>query len=704
VALAAGAALLVFSGCAVVLSTSYASLRQDRADALRPDLIESNANGATLLYSFDGFTEVNNRPVTVVSLWPLRDDAPLPPGVSAWPRPGEAVVSQQLLHDLGPSRRNMFGAPAGIIAPVGVEVPTERRVYIRPSSAAFDPATMLPASGFGHRSDSAYYGSGILNAAPTWQVISLLLATLAGPGLVALALGCGLDGEARDRRTGLLTALGAGRRHQALVDAAEAGPPVLAGSVLAAIAVAVMATNDVALPHLDSMLASDAARRAVGPLVAAGVVGTLVALMVVMLVRQRRGHRRRRHALAVTQSVPWARAGVCFGAVLGTVWVTANTHTSQLRTMSYIAGVLVVAVTVPAVVAVAVAVVGEAAGSWGLRYGSAGTLVGGRHLHHFPRRTVRLSLGLGFGILALGQVQLWASQLGAQYHQALETRARYGATVAVAGHTTYGPAIHSYLAGLPVTAQPVWVSIEQPPADDPRQDIRAHLFGPCTTMRTLGLPCASTDTIAAGSVSPRLEQVLGAGLDAARTRVTVVDQPDLKELKRQAATLVLISPTSSGLPMDELQRSAYRELPGGLQLSTPEQGWVTQGQVLLTRASWTVLLGSIGLTVVAIAGACALAGDIIAGGSALRRLARLSAKSRWVYVLTLWRTALPLTIVSALAAALYLVLPAGLGQGEVTMNPSTTLAAACVVSAILVAAASSAWAARRVTHDHPGQP
>ena len=700
VAIAAGTGLLVFSAFAVVLAGSYEGLRQQRADAIRPDLVASETAPADLLYSFDGFTQVGDRQVTVVSLWPLTASAPLPPGVAAWPRPGEAVLSPQLLADLGPGGRDLFGPVAGLIGPEGVEVPTERRVYLRPSTATFDAGTMQRASGFGHRSDSAYYGVGILNAALTWQVLSLLLAALAGPGLVALALGAGLDGEARDRRTRLLTALGAGRRHQALVDAAEAAPAVLLGAALAAVVLTAMSLHDVSLPHLDAVLASDAARRVAPQLLGAGVAGTLVALGVVVLLRQRRGSRRQRqHALEVAQAVPWGRAGLCVGAVLGTVWVTANSHTSQVRTMFYVAGSLLVAVTLPAVVSAVVAVIGEAAGGWGLRSGSPGTLAGGRHLHHFPRRTVRLALGLGFAILALGQVQLWASQLGAQYHQALETRARFGNTVAVAGHTSYGPGMKSYLADLPAAAQPVWVAIEAPAADDPRQASRAHLFASCPTLRTLGLPCASTDPIAAGSVSPRLQQVLGFGIGAASTKVTMYDQPDLADLQRREATLMLVSPTINGLPMADLQRTGYRELPGGLQLATLEQGWVTQGQVLLTRASWTVLLGSIGLVVVALAGACALAGDTIAGGSALRRLSRVSARSRWVYVLTLWRTALPLLVVGSLAAAIYLILPSGLGQGEVTMSPSTTLAGACVLAAGLVATASSAWAARRITHD-----
>ena len=142
VAIAAGTGLLVFSAFAVVLAGSYEGLRQQRADAIRPDLVASETAPADLLYSFDGFTQVGDRQVTVVSLWPLTASAPLPPGVAAWPRPGEAVLSPQLLADLGPGGRDLFGPVAGLIGPEGVEVPTERRVYLRPSTATFDAGTM----------------------------------------------------------------------------------------------------------------------------------------------------------------------------------------------------------------------------------------------------------------------------------------------------------------------------------------------------------------------------------------------------------------------------------------------------------------------------------------------------------------------------------------------------------------------------------
>ena len=119
---------------------------------------------------------------------------PLPPGVARWPAPGEAVVSPAVAADLGADQRYMFGRIAGIIAPQGLEVPRERRVYLRPAQAAFDPREMRPAAGFGSPNDGSFVGEGSLYAAPLLQVQLLVLSALVAPALVALGLAAGVDG------------------------------------------------------------------------------------------------------------------------------------------------------------------------------------------------------------------------------------------------------------------------------------------------------------------------------------------------------------------------------------------------------------------------------------------------------------------------------------------------------------------------------
>lgn len=701
-ALAAGAMLLVAGLAGVVLAGSYAHLRQERADAIRPTPAAA-AGSASLLTSFDGFGQVDDRPVTVMSIWPLRADAPLPPGVSAWPAPGQAVLSPTLLAALGPARADLYGTVAGTIGPTGLEVPTERRVYLRPTTAAFDATTMQPAQGFGHAPGDGGYGVGVLYANSDWMVTALVLAALLAPALVALGLATSLDGETRDHRTRLLTALGASRRHRALVDTAEALPAVLIGAVAAAVGLVALCLIDVRLPYLDAILAADAARRVAPELFGAVPVGVLLAILTVTAIRERPRWRRTRTALRTNQSPPWVRTAIFVAALAATIGYTANSRTAELRTLAYIAGAVVVAVTLPAVVAVLLVLTGRLAGAWGLRRGSAGALAGGRRLHRYPHRTARLALGLSFGILAIGQVQLWSTALGTQYYQALQTRAQLGETVATADHTTYGPAMTRYVAALPDAAQPGWTSIQEPPDNHPVRPPLTNLTAPCATLSTLGLRCVD-GPVHVTAANPQLAQILLTGISRTDLTIHVAARPDQKALATQGATFLIVSPTINGLPLEQLQRTAYATVPGGLQLETIGQGWVTQGQKLILAARWTVLLGSIGLAIIALAGTLALAGDVIASGASLTRLAQLSARTRWIYVLTLWRTAVPLTLVGALGAAVYLILPSGISHGT-TLNgatmftPSPALAIDTVVAAATLAVVVSTWAARRLTKE-----
>ncbi|CCH78655.1 membrane hypothetical protein [Nostocoides japonicum T1-X7] len=191
---------------------------------------------------------------------------------------------------------------------------------------------------------------------------------------------------------------------------------------------AAMCAIDIRLPFLDAVLAADAARRVWPRLLLATVAGVLLAALTVVVIRgrPRLRRRRRRSALRGPERLPWLRTGVFAVALSATIVFTWHSRSATGRTLAYLGGSLVVAATLPAVVGVLLTVVGRTGGGWGLRRGSAGALTGGRRLQRGPHRTARLALGLCFGILLVGQVQLWSSALGVQYYQALDTRARLG--------------------------------------------------------------------------------------------------------------------------------------------------------------------------------------------------------------------------------------------------------------------------------------
>lgn len=549
IALVVGSAVLCLGLAALVGALALTRDRDARAETIRPTLTETRPE-ASVLVSYDGFTEIQNRPVLVVSIWPLRPDAPLPPGVTSWPQPGQAVVSPQVADDLaGTADPAVFGPVAGTIADAGLETPTERRVYLRPTQAALDPEAMQAATGFGGNTTDGWWGLGVLDAPPSWEVAALLLVAVVLPGAVALALGAGLDQQRRSARNRLLTIAGARRRDRLLLDGAEAWPAVALGTLLATAAVAVTAAVDIRLSFLETTLRAAQLRQHLPALVGALLVGHLLALAVVLTVRPATRTRRGRPGFVtkISQTLPMTRAAVGLGVGAGTVVLPTFSQSGPIRTLIYIGGTALFILTLPAILAVALAGIGSLVARVGLRTGSVGSLLGGRRLEVFPARTARLCLGIAGVVLALGQVQLWASQLGQQYTNAQAARAIYGTTVLQANHTTYGAGMAAFLTDLDRATRPVWTWVEESTDGPPI----AVLGATCPTLTTLNLGCSAT-TVSAGDAAvraPQLRAMVETSFAFGDIRVQPLPDDDPAGLADRGAALFLVSSEGQDLPL-----------------------------------------------------------------------------------------------------------------------------------------------------------
>ncbi|MEU8938494.1 hypothetical protein OHU17_36180 (plasmid) [Streptomyces goshikiensis] len=92
----------------------------------------------------------HGRQYSVVVVWPLTADAPLPPGLDRWPGPGEAFLSPGLAD--GPGREDFtrrYGHMAGLVGEDGLATPGERLVYTRPSEAMLNSSYLDGITGFG---------------------------------------------------------------------------------------------------------------------------------------------------------------------------------------------------------------------------------------------------------------------------------------------------------------------------------------------------------------------------------------------------------------------------------------------------------------------------------------------------------------------------------------------------------------------------
>ena len=137
-----GAARGVALGLAVFLAMTSAATTamvyaayQNRAvhDAARFPLLTDEKAAGALRWDQDFNTLKDHLQHSVISIVPLRSDAPLPPGLARWPKPGEAFLSPQLLTDgRGEGVSTRYGQLAGVIDSSGLSAADERLAYVRP--------------------------------------------------------------------------------------------------------------------------------------------------------------------------------------------------------------------------------------------------------------------------------------------------------------------------------------------------------------------------------------------------------------------------------------------------------------------------------------------------------------------------------------------------------------------------------------------
>ncbi|WP_020379458.1 hypothetical protein [Candidatus Microthrix parvicella] len=198
------------------------------------------------LFRFQIVTTIDDdEPVTVVTLAGLSDDAPSPPGLVRFPRPGEVFVSPGLAERKTSDR---WGPAAGVIQPEGLVSPNELFVYrgVEPESLVdtsqvavlVDEGAVSDGHGFGNAASSnPGEGPDAVGIAIGWCVAigALLMIPLMGVLISTMRL----DADRRDRRTATLRIMGLSSRRIMTMQTAEQFPALGLGTAAAALTVLV---------------------------------------------------------------------------------------------------------------------------------------------------------------------------------------------------------------------------------------------------------------------------------------------------------------------------------------------------------------------------------------------------------------------------------------------------------------------------------
>lgn len=622
----------------------------------------------------------------VVWLVPLRADAPLPPGLDRWPKPGEAVLSPALAEaGAGTAERidNRYGKSVGLIGAEGLQAPAELLAYARPAGGADDlDAESFKAAGFGGANASPFGEDA--NLPPPEQFYGALAGLVFLPVALLITVAARVGAVARDRRSRLLAVLGAGARARACFTVGEAAAPVLAGTLLAALALTPALLTDLPLPIVDFRLYRPDATAAVPGLIGALLAAPAALLATAVLLQPRAdGIQRSGARPTVRRGRLYRLGGIAFAPVLLVTVRGTELMADDMKLPFYVLGTVLVFATLPAAVGMLCVGLGGQLARLGRRIGSSGSLIAGRRLATHPQATVRLVASLTLAIGLAAQAQLWGGVFGENAARALTTLDRIGSSVLTVDYPQSTKRLAAFEQSLPDGVKSAVLRVA---TDDDTMESNARLIGSCEVLEALNTPCKSTPVpIPGGGSDVRLQELVSwSTYDTESVYAEQGTTAGWRTTDDTSVTLVLVNAAGQhqDLPIGQLKQLAYQHL--GATANVTSVGSLYLGAVggLETATRWIRLLAATGMFVVVLAAGLGAMGEFVRHGRELAPLGVLTGR-RTVYRTTaLWSLLLPSMLAVGIGAltSIWLAAPIQIDRPTVISVASlapTTLAALC---------------------------
>lgn len=640
------------------------------------------------------------REFTVVYIEPHTADAPLPPGVGHWPKPGEAVLSPGLLaagaHE-GIAHR--YGGLAGTIGREGLEDPGEWLAYIRPARDMTVERPVELVTGFGPGAgtptDGLQPGTARDDDKPEWMFQALLVGLLLLPGLVLLFAGIYAGAHGRDRRSALTDALGGMRRDRALLAVGETLRPTVLGAVASVPVIAALMLGDARIPYTGYALASADLRHYAGVALLAPLAALVVALGSAVAADQMSGRARGNRFRALPRG-QWQRrvAVLCPPAILFAARgpELAGQNTEHRVWITWI-GLALVVLTLPAAVGAVVVGLGRVLERKGRERGWAGALIGGRRISSYPAATARLVTGVIVALIVFTQTIAWQGLFGT-YNTELESIlgdadrsvSEIGPKGTVSEHD-----IQAFLQRLPAGDAPVVVT---PPGGQNGGPIA--VLGGCPALQSLHLPCSPTAVRVDQVFDRRMQQLIrwdGAG--GTYLEVTRADQAGVAQQSQLTteATLVVIGTGATAPSGPALKELSYRAFPRGAQVRFPGEEWLTTSIPDRDQGRWVRLCGVVGIGILVLAIGVSGMAEFLRNGRALAPLTVLTGGNRVFSSSAAWAITAPLAVAGLVGAAVGSWLARPIARPGSTTYLPAELMASTVAVILAVSTALGLWAA-----------
>lgn len=558
---------------------------------------------------------VDSRSVSVVVIVP-GPGAPLPPGLTQWPAPGEVVLSPVLAANQDGDvlvARYGWRSPS-TIGLDGLVSPTERFVYVRPS-AAQEPTTFgYPMTQLGLPWETTVLSNGMIGGAgnqfPYTRVVIGFVLGVVIPALVLVITSMRVASGRRDRRRSVLQVLGARRRDDLAFLAGALIVPVLCGAGAGLLALAIHFVIDLRLPGNGYILQAAYARAHPLWVLGGGVLGAVIAVAVMVganMIRRQRGTRPR---AAARRERAWQLIGlpVAAGIFIAVFLATLHWEDSPARIFVIYGGIGVMALTLPAFVGAACAVCARVLVALGARLGRPSMVVAGRLTLGDPRGVRRLASGLALGIILLAHIMTIGTMTSTALRSAQAVKGAFGDSLLMVSTGLADVELEKEAVTRALTGHGEIVAVSFDRPEDPNAPTVATVTGTCDALTALALECRDGEIDQAALTDQRAVFMTSP----AEVRRTAVADP-WSRIDREDSALYAISRNGEDLPREPLTKELARYTLPPAALSNVGAMWMEGKEI--TRSFYDGHLGvavaTTLLLALAVAGAAVGDADVI---------------------------------------------------------------------------------------------
>ncbi|MET9886150.1 hypothetical protein ABZZ20_24055 [Streptomyces sp. NPDC006430] len=569
VALLLATVSLVLGTIGLVAAAATYDGREQRAAARAPLSVTAGSPGAGALW-YHTFDTVGGRQHSVVFIEPLSPGSPLPPGLSRWPEPGEAVLSPALA-SADPTAVTRYGRTIGSIQEDGLMSPDERLAYVRPVRDVLDPSRMERISGYGAK--HPYPLGDVLSDQPLRSFIRLTAATVLLPAGVLLLVARRMRPRSHGPDAGSTMLAGLRR----------AATPVTVGVAAGIGAGGLLMIRDLRLPITHyTLLASDL--RSWWPcLLSVPLIGGLLALAASAFPSPRGTKSLRCRSAGPAR---WC-SGLCLAFLLFASYGPTFAPDPDTRVLINVIGAVGTLAALPLALTRAVGAAGRSLSSLGHRIGSSRITTAGRRAAAHPLPIALPTAGIAIAIVLLSHVQFLAST-SALVTEARQTQAEVGNSILVAEYRNGDPRTRAFVGALPTSTHVLVL--------EPTPQMNGGLLrGPCEALTELGLPCSPEALpVPTGPVDRRVE-ALGNWYTAGVQNLTFTSAQALDS--PEPGKLVLVADGRSELDVPAVKHVANRSLGMAPSISAVGDSWLSGASVAGERSRWLTLFGWTGIAV-----------------------------------------------------------------------------------------------------------